>query len=586
MVIGSFLCVGWYYLRDWKTTLHTKLTSSISAASHGLYDLTYDDITVNLLKGNLALKNVQLTPDSVRYRYLIGTKQAPNIRYHIRLANPKIQGLGIWSMLISKKLNIDGILLDSVNVYITPHQHTYNDSTRTESRGIYDNIKSTFKALRIKKTSIQQAHFKFLNVKDGKTDTTDIDNIQLNIYDFLLDKDSEHDSTRLFYAKYIETSILNFSYEIPNSPYKITAGHFKLDSKRQQAALYDIALIPKISKKQYFQSDKQNKALITLKFDSLLLSEIDFQKFAARNLLYAKYANLEGGSATFQKDKRYQKDTVNKIGQAPHQQVMKLNQLIRVDTIFVHDVDISYSEYSAKYQQTGTITFQKARGNITNLTNDTVQLRHDRLMRADLNAQLMGSGALHAEFGFDMLSKEGKHSYKGILGSMQAPAFNGILGPLLHIEFDSGNIRQIAFDVQATDDRHLGKFQFEYDSMRIKILDKHLPETESPKKTILSFLVNEFVINSSNPSPDGTLRIGQIDYTRVPEYSHFKSIWKALYEGIKQSVGLAQTDNTIDNPTEQRDTNPKSKNILEKTGDFFKRLFGNDGNSDDKREND
>jgi hypothetical protein len=99
-------------------------------------------------------------------------------------------------------------------------------------------------------------------------------------------------------------------------------------------------------------------------------------------------------------------------------------------------------------------------------------------------------------------------------------------------------------------------------------------------------LVNEFVINSSNPSPDGTLRIGQIDYTRVPEYSHFKSIWKALYEGIKQSVGLAQTDNTIDNPTEQRDTNPKSKNILEKTGDFFKRLFGNDGNSDDKREND
>jgi hypothetical protein len=122
--------------------------------------------------------------------------------------------------------------------------------------------------------------------------------------------------------------------------------------------------------------------------------------------------------------------------------------------------------------------------------------------------------------------------------------------------------------------------------MRIKILDKHLPETESPKKTILSFLVNEFVINSSNPSPDGTLRIGQIDYTRVPEYSHFKSIWKALYEGIKQSVGLAQTDNTIDNPTEQRDTNPKSKNILEKTGDFFKRLFGNDGNSDDKREND
>src|SRR5690606_8426301 len=141
-----------------------------------------------------------------------------------------------------------------------------------------------------------------------------------------------------------------------------------------------------------------------------------------RQRIAAEYAYMTGGSASFHKDKRFQKENGNKVGDAPHQKIMADNQLFEFETVFVKNEDIAYHELSGRYLREGAITFQKAQGNLTNVTNDTVSLKKDGFMRADLKASLMGSGTLHAIFGFDMLSDVGSHTYKGTLGPMQLRA--------------------------------------------------------------------------------------------------------------------------------------------------------------------
>lgn len=580
LVVISLLGVGWYYGRNWKSTIQTKIAERIEKSTQGLYTLTYDDININILAGDISLKNVELIPDSTVYRQLVATEQASNNRFQVKLASLDITGLGIWNALIAKKLRIDRISFDTADVHLTSEQHTYNDSTQnSENESMYDQIKEVFKEVKIGEIALNQVNFKFSQLKNGQSSPLEVDSIRIKIVDFLLDERSVHDTTRLFYTKGIELDIPGFEYDLPNSPYKVKFDQFHIDSQSEHALLTMVELTPKISKLEYFRTDKENKALIFLKFDSLRLEKLDLAKMIENKLLYAKYAYIDGGSTSFHKDKRYQKDNVLKIGQAPHQQVMKLDQLIQFDTVFVKDVDISYSQHSDKYEQIGTITFQKAHGNITNLTNDTTQLARDKFMRADLQAKLMGSGLLRAQFGFDMLSEVGSHTYKGTLGKMQAPAFNGILTPLLNIEFESGNIRSISFDMQGTDYKNWGEFRFNYDDVKVNLLHKPEKDNKGSKKDILSFLINQILINDSNPTPDGTYRIGQVDYTRVPEYSHFKTIWNALFEGIQQSVGLGNATKVMDKTNEEQQEEPESKNIFEKTGDFFKRLF-------EKKEND
>src|SRR5690606_16288789 len=84
-------------------------------------------------------------------------------------------------------------------------------------------------------------------------------------------------------------------------------------------------------------STKSNKALMTLELDARQLEEFDLRKIRERQLLHAKHAYIKSGAALFEKDKRYQEDNVNKSGEAPHQRIMKLGQLLRVDTLHVQN---------------------------------------------------------------------------------------------------------------------------------------------------------------------------------------------------------------------------------------------------------
>src|SRR5690606_34770818 len=213
------------------------------------------------------------------------------------------------------------------------------------------------------------------------------------------------------------------------SPYKVGFDRLKIDSRADTLLLTKVVLSPKIKKIDYFRNDKENKALIFLNFDTLRLEKMRLRELFDRQRISSAYAHVVGGAASFHKDKRFQKDNVNKIGEAPHQKIMAANQLLYFDTVFVKNVDISYHELSGKYRREGVITFQQAHGNLTNVNNDTVQLKNDKFMRADLRAKIMGSGTLHALFGFDMLSRDGSHSYAGTLGSMEISAFNRILTP-------------------------------------------------------------------------------------------------------------------------------------------------------------
>src|SRR5690606_26641505 len=259
--------------------------------------------------------------------------------------------------------------------------------------------------------SLDHFNIKYSKTGSGNTNEIKMDSTHFQFYDILVDENAAHDSTRIYYFKALQVDVPKFQCEIPNSPYKVGFDCLKVDSREDLLLLTDVALSPKIPKIDYFRNDKENKALIYLNFDTLRLEKMRLRELFDRQRIFSEYAYIVGGEASFHKDKRFQKDNVDKIGEAPHQKIMAINQPFCFDTVFVKDVDIYYHEMSGKYLREGVITFEQAHGNLTNVTNDTIQLKNEKFMRADLQANLMGAGKLHALFGFDMLRENGSHSY-------------------------------------------------------------------------------------------------------------------------------------------------------------------------------
>lgn len=536
ILILGLIITGSVLSRIGKPKVQQKLSQQVNQASSGLYTVRFEDMDFQLWSGTIALQHVELLVDTGIYTQLAKERRAPNVYFQGKLEEVRLQGINLWSLLMNKTLHARRLFVNGLTLQMQQSMEEVRD-TVADHRSLYQRVKSRLQEVNIHKIETRNLTMDWISNRPGH-DTLRIHGLQALGEHFLINAESDADSTRIYYMKNVSLQLPAFTYDIPESPYNAQFDSLHFDSREARAEFRQVEIQPRIPPLTYFKQDKENKALIHLKWDRVTLEHMHPAELMNKQLLWAERATIGNGTAHFFKDKRYQKDTVNKIGEAPHQQIMKMAQKIRFDTVWVEQIDLLYQQHSDKHPAEGQITFQEARGYISNLTNDSTRLTKDPVMRADLAASIMGQGQLQAQFGFEMLSPRGNHQYKGTLSSMPATSFNRILRPLLNIEIESGNIKGIQFDIEASDQRHQGEFRFDYDDFAVNIL--HAPHSSGSrdKKGILSFLANKVLINDSNPDANGKYHLGQIDYERVADYSHFKSIWKALQDGILESMGI------------------------------------------------
>ena len=583
VIIIAVIGVGWYFNRNWKPLLEERLKEVVHNSTNGLYSLRYDDLDLNITLGNVTLKNAELIPDSAVYQKMVLAKEAPNSRFHIKLTNLKVRSFNLWDVIRKRKLFIKNITFESPDIHMISEYHAYNDTIKPkETKTLYDNIKDVFSSVNVRDIKIENVKFKFSKIEEGKSSDIQLDSIGIKVHDVLLDETSIKDTTRLFYTKMVEIDVPGFEYDLSNGLYVAKFDRLTINTQEQNVLLTKVVYKPKMSKGNYFKTRGQNVTMADLRFDTLRFEKLDFKRVIDDQQTIARNVQIKNGSISLYNDKRYPKKSSNKIGKSPHQQLLKLKQLIHIDTVFLSNVDVLYGEFSAKFHQEGVITFNNASGIITNVTNDSLHLKKEPWMRADLSAKIMNQGLLKINFGFNMMSKAGEHTYKGTLGRMQATAFNKILKPLLNVEIGEGNIRGISFNMQANDRRNWGDFRFDYDHLKINLLNKPGEDMNKTKKGILSFVVNNVLINDSNPDANEVYHIGKVNYTRVPEHTFFKTMWQSLLEGIKQCAGISKEREAklLGAAENVKEITEGSKNVIKKTGNFFKGLFKKKDNED------
>ncbi|MCA5005886.1 hypothetical protein [Sphingobacterium bovistauri] len=590
-IIVILISVVWYYSRNWKPIVETKLKEVVYNSTNGLYSLRYDDLDLNIGLGNVTLTNAELIPDSVVYQKMILSKDAPNNRFHIKLKALKVRRFNLMDVISKKKLNIKSISFEEPNIHLLSEHHSFNDTISNKpKKTLYENVKDIFSSVNVKDINIEDVKFKYSKFEEGKQSSIDLDKITIKVHDVLVDETSLQDSTRFFYTKMVDVDIPGFEYDLPDGFYKAKFKGLKINTRDQNILLTDVVYQPKMNKASFYKQKNQNVTMAVMKFDTLRVERLDFKALIDNQQTIASKVQLKNGTVDLYADKRYPKYPIVKVGRSPHQQIMKMKKLLHLDTVVVDNISITYHEMSGKFFREGSISFNNANGVLTNVTNDSLALKKDKYMRADLRAKIMNAGNIHMKFGFDMLSKTGHHTYSGTLGAMQATSFNRILAPLLNVELASGNIKKISFNMEGTDRKNWGEFRFDYSDLKISLLNKRDENGEQSSKKVVSYLVNHLLINDSNPDNKGVYTIGKINYTRVPEHTFFKTVWQSLLDGIKQCAGISKEREAKLMGTAEtgKDVVEKGKHIVEgakdvgkKTGNFIKGIFKKDKKSEE-----
>nr|WP_232325346.1 hypothetical protein [Pedobacter panaciterrae] len=535
IIVGS---VALYFSAKWKPILTEKIKDGIYNGSQKLYRVDFKDIHLNLITGSAVLDSVTLTPDTTVFNQLKELKLAPANLFQIKLARLQLSRIGILTAYFKKRIIINSILMEQPSINMTHYRAVKKTDTTTDNRSLYDQISRTLKSIHVRAVKIVDADFDYINGATSKP-LNSIKHLNVNINDLLIDSLSKSDTTRFYYTKDINFELTGYRATDKGGMYTTKVDTVLGSVTGKTIRIKGLQMIPLYPDLTFTRKYKYGKDRYDLKFNEIAFAGVDFVKLSTQGNLYARTLKIGPAKAgIFVNRELPAPPNFDKVRNFPHVALKRLPVEAIIDTVKLANIDVAYTEYNPITKKRGTVYFQNLSGAILNLTNDSLQLIKNNHAVANLTALVMKTSRIKVAINFNLTDKNASFSYKGNVGPMNMLVLNPMVKNMGLVEIESGQMQGTDFDIKANVKGASGTVHFYYKDLKIKLLKEGENGGVGEKKGFLSFLANTILIEDANPGKGAAPRTARITFERTPASSFFNLLWKGVFIGIRETVGL------------------------------------------------
>ncbi|WP_405411820.1 hypothetical protein [Maribacter sp. Asnod1-A12] len=492
--------VAAYMLAEWK--MKNEIISFLERKVPSHIDFSYDKITINLIKGNIAFEEVAVVS--------LG-KQTSSCEIKVDANKLSIKGFSYWKVLFQKAIFIKSLTLTKPHLNFKTCPKNVDEDTANKNNPIK----------LLKEIFVEELIFEG-GIVEVWDDEEEVELIAVNEINLSLKEVATNPKT---IAKYIPFTFSEYYIEIQN--FSAPLGEFEklqMQSMVMNNATIDItnfSLFTKYSKtvlseKISYQRDHTNFSVPSIKVenhnylvskDSLL---INFKELALNTPKLKVY-----------RDKSKLEDFRNKplYGKL----LQKLPFKVAIDSIFIKNGAIVYEENIPNNAPAGALSFEDLNASISNLSN---QKNTQDLVKIGLTAKLMNTAKFHLNWQFDVYDPNSTFLISGGLSNLNTSSLNDFLVPNLRTQ-TTGTIDQLYFTISGNEHNSKGDIKMSYEDFKFEVLNK---ERNGVKK-VLSFIGNLFVNDGSKTDEDG-YRYGEISAERVKNKSFFNYLWINIEDGL------------------------------------------------------
>lgn len=537
ILLGLVVIIGIasvYINAKWKPILTEKIKEGVYEGSNRLYKIDFTDIHLNLITGSVVLDSISLYPDSVVFNELKAVKKAPTHLFRLKLAHLKIGGVGILKAYFNKNVKVGSIVLDHPSIDMVYHKVPKNTDTIKDERTLYQQISKSLKSIRVNDIKVIDANFDYYN---GLKKLNAIKHLSINVKDVLIDSMAQFDTTRVFHSRDVAFSMSGYSSLTADKMYTIKVDTVKGSISNKTLRVVGVQLIPMYADLEFSRKYKVGKDRYDLKFDEISLSGVDFIGLNNDGNLHAKRLNIGLAKVAVFLNRELPPPAFDKGKNYPHNALKRLEMPTLIDTLTLNKVDIAYTEYNEKTKERGTLKLDNLSGQIVNITNDSTRLATKNHAYADLTTYVMGAGKLNVKIDFNLTDKNSAFSYVGHVSPFNLKVLNPLSKSLGLVAIESGNVKSVDFNINANQNGSSGTVKFLYNDLKVNLL-KEDENGAKEKKGLLSFLANTVLIKNDNPTQGEAARTANITFSRAPQASFFNIMWKSVFTGIREIVGL------------------------------------------------
>jgi hypothetical protein len=514
------------------------LPDSVYAASDGLYQISYDTIIVDEVGGSVIINNIVVAADTASLRGDTSLQDQPAVVLNLKADTLRVFGVKTPRALLNKE--ISGSILRIKNASVEMYRVHEKEDTATERSGrdiiesVYWDVLRQLKMVDIDTIMLENIDLTYTDLKTNKL-ILRTSKISLVLHQLLIDSNSLADRSRIFFAKRVEMSADSIQLRDAKGEYDFRFQGLSINTGAQHLKLRSASIEPRLGEKAFMNQQKYQRDRFDISLSEISIKSIDPERLSIGELVAD---SLSVGKSNFKifRDLRIPRDKESRVGQYPHQVIMKVPFPLDIRKAFFNNSFLEYKEINDKTGEAGKVQFNRVTAVMQNLTNDQAAITKNNLLTIDFDAWFLNTAKIDARMSLRIGDKQGRFSVSGNLGKFNPVVLNQLTIPMGKVRVDKGVINGISFKMTGDNYNADGELTMLYEDLKVSSLKQEDGKPGYQKKGLESVLANA-ILRNKNPSNGNTRRSGMKN-ERNTNRSFFNLVWKSIFAGVKESVGM------------------------------------------------
>ena len=449
----------------------------------------------------------------------------------IRLLDSKeliLSGVNTNEIVKNKNLFIDTIFCREINVYELPLENLKTTSGgkpgSTDSTG-FTNVYSV---------SLKHLHFPKVTFIPFAKSKFSIGNIAIQVNDVNAGKIVQVQNHPMDYTREVEVDVDRLSLESKNKDYHFNFENIMINSMKRSLYVRSFKIVPFSSEKKFADAFHFQKDRYDLSLSGLNLKDIDMNSLLDKKIEASEFA-IDNADVKVSRDMHKPLEHKNKVGNYPSQMLLKLDMPVNIKKIKIKNAIVEYRENEKASDSVGVVKFTNGIFDISNVTNIPEAIQKNNEMNIAFETNALAAIPLKGNFKFVLGSKNGSFSANGNGKGFDAKVLNKVSIPMALVKINSGKINSLEFHFTGDDKKASGSFLMNYEDLKIDVLKRGEDSKKIKKRGLLSFAANLLVENKNS----GTSV--KAEYDRDIYKSFFNLVWKTIFAGMKETLGVPQS---------------------------------------------
>jgi hypothetical protein len=336
-----------------------------------------------------------------------------------------------------------------------------------------------------------------------------------------------------------EVNVHSLVLQLPQSRYVLRCERLSVSAADSKLVAESLSVRPLAGDEDFFRGSKFRRTRISIaapKISVTGLGCLDLllgKKYSVRSVEIHE-ADLD---LLVNKDMPDSRDTTGPL--MLNEILSSIQPTLKVDKVTTVNGRLTYGERFDLGAKPALVTFDKMQVSAEGIANHE---NSGTPLVIHAQARFANAGTMKLVITIPVISRDLSFKYSGSLSGMDLSALNSFLEVSDHMRIKSGELQEASYEVTVASGHASGTISGIYTNLSLAAINKQTGSEKGLSDRITSFIGNTFTIRKNNVA--GSMKIGQINYTRVRDDPFFQYVWFALRVGVRDVIGIKGKSDT------------------------------------------